>query len=183
MNTTKKALIVIDVQNEYKDGKLQIEYPLKSLENILEAIEYAQLNSIPIIIVQHHSIEEKSVLFQKGTYEWQLQDEIKQLTPDLYIEKNYPSAFVNTPLESFLRDKEIDTLAICGYATQICCDTTARYGVHLGFNIEFLYDATGTLGLKTDLVELDAKTLFEATLATQATAFSKVLKVSEWIKQ
>lgn len=181
MNTKKKALIVIDVQNEYKDGKLRIEYPSNSLENILKAISYAKSNSIPVIIVQHHSLEENAILFQKGSYEWQLQDEIKQIEPDLYVEKNYPSAFVNTPIEQFLRDNRIDTLAICGYATQICCDTTARYGAHLGFDIEFLYDATGTLRLKTDLVDLDAKTLFEATLATQATAFSKVIQVSDWI--
>ena len=31
--------------------------------------------------------------------------------------------------------------------TQMCCDTTARQAYHLGFGVEFLSDATGTLAI------------------------------------
>ncbi|MGE4457120.1 MAG: hypothetical protein AB7E13_09295 [Arcobacteraceae bacterium] len=68
------------------------------------------------------------------------------------------------------------------YATQVCCDTTARYGVHLGFNVEFLYDATATLSLDTKFGIVEAKTLFDSAIATQSIVFSNVVSVKEWIQ-
>jgi len=178
----KKALIVIDVQNEYINGKLQVTYPENSLDNITKAIKHAKNENIPIIIVQHTDVKEGNHTFIKGSYEWELHDSIKKVDADLYIEKNYPSAFVQTKLENYLRENNIDTIAICGYATQVCCDTTARYGVHLGFNVEFLYDATATLCLETKFGKVEAKTLFNAAVATQSMVFSTVVSVEEWQK-
>ena len=177
----KRALLVIDVQNEYITGALQVTYPSGSLNNIVKAIHTAKEANIQIIIVQHTSIDEMHT-FVKGSKAWELHDEIKKFTPDFFIEKHYPSAFAHTELESYLRENGINTIAICGYATQVCCDTTARYGMHLGFDIEFLYDATATLGLKTATYSVSAQELFETAVATQGTVFSKVMRVEEWNK-
>jgi len=175
----KRALIVIDVQNEYVTGALQVTYPSGSLEKILHAIDVAKEYNIPLIVVQHTSVGDAHG-FIKGTYEWELHEGVKKFRPDFFIEKNYPSAFAQTKLESYLRENSVETLAVCGYATQVCCDTTARYAMHLGFEVEFLYDATATLGLKTPTYDVSAKELFEAAIATQETVFSKVMRVDEW---
>ncbi|MDZ8105759.1 MAG: hypothetical protein RM338_09085 [Nostoc sp. DedQUE12a] len=39
----KRALLVIDVQNEYFTGKLPITYPSGSLDNILQVMNIAKL--------------------------------------------------------------------------------------------------------------------------------------------
>ena len=178
----KRALLVIDVQNEYISGKLKVTYPADSLVKITKAIGYAKDENILVIIVQHTALDEAQQVFVKGSYEWELHNEIKKVRPDFYIEKNFPSAFVNTSLENYLRENGIETVVICGYVTQICCDTTARYAKHLGFNVEFLCDATATLGLQTPRVNIDDKTLFNAAIATQSAMFSNVMKVEEWMQ-
>lgn len=66
--------------------------------------------------------------------------------------------------------------------TQMCCDTTARQAMHLGFNVEFLSDATGTLDISNSAGKISAKELHRAILVTQAMKFSKVMSVDEWIK-
>ena len=109
----KRALIVIDVQNEYISGKLQVSYPETSLDNIIKAIKYAKDENIPVIVVQHTDIKEDTHTFIKGSNEWELHDSIKKVDANYYIEKNYPSAFVQTKLESYLRENNIDTIAIC----------------------------------------------------------------------
>ena len=61
--------------------------------------------------------------------------------------EDLPGSFTGTALEQWLRERGITTVAIAGYMTHMCCDTTARQAVHRGFNVEFLSDATGTLPL------------------------------------
>ncbi|MQK16671.1 isochorismatase family protein, partial [Escherichia coli] len=51
----KRALIVIDVQNEYVTGNLRIEHPPidRSLANVGRAMDAASAAGIPVIVVQH----------------------------------------------------------------------------------------------------------------------------------
>jgi nicotinamidase-related amidase len=64
----------------------------------------------------------------------------------------------------------------------MCCDTTSRQAVHLGFSVEFLSDATGTLDISNYAGSVKAEELHKAVLVTQAMRFSKVISTDEWIK-
>lgn len=178
----KRALLVIDVQNEYFTGKLPVTYPNVSLDKILEVMETANRSNIPIIVIQHTATQNDSKTFVKGSKEWVLHEEISKRKYDYLIEKNLPGSFTDTNLESVLRNNGIDTVVICGYMTQMCCDTTSRQAFHMGFSVEFLSDATGTLDISNYAGDIMAEELHKAILVTQAMRFSKVLCVEEWIK-
>ncbi|HYE80954.1 MAG TPA: cysteine hydrolase family protein [Clostridia bacterium] len=178
----KRALLVIDVQNEYFTGKRPVTYPPGSLNNITRAIEAAHGKDVPVITIQHSAPQKDAVTFRKGTEEWKLHSEIEEAGYDYLIEKNLPGSFTGTDLEAWLRERDIDTLVITGYMTQMCCDTTARQAVHLGFSVEFLSDATGTLQISNYAGSVTAEELHRAILVTQAMRFSKVLTTEEWIK-
>ncbi len=177
----KRALLVIDVQNEYFTGKLPISYPAGSFENILKAMDASNEHGIPVIVIQHTAKAADSPVFRKGSPEWELHPEIAKRPHDLLVEKNLPGSFTGTILESWLRERDIDTLAISGYMTQMCCDTTARQAFHLGFAVEFLSDATGTLSFTNNAGTVTDEELHRAILVTQAMRFSKVIETSEWI--
>lgn len=177
----KRALLVIDVQNEYFTGKLPVTYPSGSLDNITRAIKAAHTNNIPVIVIQHTAPQKDSKTFRKGTKEWELHPQIAGEKYDHIIEKTLPGSFTGTDLEAWLRERNIDTLVIAGYMTQMCCDTTARQAVHLGFSVEFLSDATGTLQISNYAGTVTAEELHKAILVTQAMRFSEVLTTEEWI--
>jgi len=65
--------------------------------------------------------------------------------------------------------------------TQMCCDTTARQAFHLGFSVEFLSDATGTLQISNEAGTVTAEELHRSILVTQAARFSKVMTAKQWI--
>ena len=178
----KRALLVIDVQNEYFTGKLPVTYPQNSFENIVKIIDSANENKIPVILIQHTNPGEDAVTFKKGINGHELHDEILKRNHDKIIEKNLPGSFTGTELGSWLKENDIDTLVISGYMTQMCCDTTARQAMHLGFNVEFLSDATGTLDISNSAGDISAEELHKAILITQAMRFSKVMSADEWIK-
>lgn len=177
--TTKKlALLVIDVQNEYFTGLLPITYPHNSTSNIVTAIQAATNANIPIVMIQHTA---QAKAFVKGTVGWELHESVKNVKASHTIEKTMASSFVGTDLEAWLRQNGIDTVVISGYMTQHCCDTTARYAHHLGFNVEFLSDATGTLAFENKGGKATAEELHRATLVEQAFRFSNVMSTQEWI--
>jgi nicotinamidase-related amidase len=178
----KRALLVIDVQNEYFTGKLPITYPEHSFANILRVIEFANEKRIPVVVIQHTAPQQDAKTFRKDSKEWRLHPQIEALPREVLIEKNLPGSFTDTPLEQWLREREIDTVVIAGYMTQMCCDTTARQALHLGFSVEFLSDATGTLDISNYAGSVTAKELHNAVLVTQAMRFSKVLTVEQWIE-
>ena len=92
-----------------------------------------------------------------------------------------PGSFTGTYLEGLLRKLHSDTVTICGYMTQMCCDTTARQAFHLGFSVEFLSDATGTLDVSNSAGSIKADELQKAVLIIQEMKFSKVLTTDKWI--
>ena len=176
----KRALIVIDVQNEYFSDKIRVTHPQGSFDNILTAMDGAALAGVPVVVVQH-SNPAAAPVFAKGSQGWQLHPDIEKRDRNLLIEKNLPGSFTGTQLEAWLRERGIDTLAIAGYMTQMCCDTTSRQAVHLGFNVEFLSDGTGTLAVANAAGAVTAEELHRAILVTQAMRFASVLTVKEWL--
>ena len=179
----KKALLVIDVQNEYFDGKLPVSYPAGSLDNILTAMDTATAAGIAVVVVQHTAPLPDSKTFRRGSHEWELRPEVAERPRDLLIEKNLPGSFTGTPLEEWLRDNQVDSLVISGYMTQMCCDTTARQALHMGLNVEFLSDATGTLALNNSAGQVTAEELHRAILVTQQMRFSQVMSTRDWIEK
>ena len=176
----KRALLVIDVQVGYFSGRLQITHPADSYQNIQKAMDVANESGVPIAIVQHTPPNGQPQEFVKGTPGWEIPPEVKSRPHDIVIEKNLPGSFTGTSLEPWLREREIDTVVIAGYMTQMCCDTTSRQAVHLGFNVEFLSDATGTLSFTNAGGSVTAEELHRAALVTQAIRFAKVMSVDEW---
>ena len=59
--------------------------------------------------------------------------------------KQVNSAFLgDPPLAPWLRERDIGAIAVCGITTNHCCETTARMGANLGFDVRFALDATHT---------------------------------------
>jgi nicotinamidase-related amidase len=183
MNIMKRALLVIDVQNEYFTGKSPVTYPEDSFQNILKAMDSANENKIPVILVQHSNLGKDAATFKIGTDEHNIHEKVLKKDFDRIIEKNLPGSFTETELESYLNENSIDTIVISGYMTQMCCDTTARQAMHHGFNVEFLSDATGTLNISNSAGKISAKELHKATLITQEMRFSKVMTTEEWVEK
>ena len=110
----KRALIVIDVQNEYFDGALPISDPPPetSLANVARAMDAASEAGVPVIVVRHTSSEPDSPIFQRGSHAWELRPEVERRPRDHLVEKSLPGSFTGTPLESILADAEVDTVTI-----------------------------------------------------------------------
>ena len=135
--TPRRALIVIDVQNEYIDGDLRIDYPPidTSLINIGRAMDAATAASIPVVLVQNDAAAD-SPLFAVGSRGWQLHPAVAKRPHAHLVNKALPSAFAGTDLAQWLTSHEIDTITVVGYMTQNCDAATIYEAAHRGFAAE-----------------------------------------------
>lgn len=176
-----RALLVIDVQREYFDGALPIRHPTGHLESILEVMDAAKRAHVPTVVVRHHQPDPESPIFRKGSDMWQLHDEVESRPRDILIDKHMPGSFTGTSLDSFLKERNIDTVSIAGYMTQMCCDTTARQAFHRGYDVEFFRDATGTLDVENKAGSVTAEQLHESILVAQQMFISDVIDKETWL--
>ena len=63
---------------------------------------------------------------------------------DIVLDKPRFGAFYGSGLEDLLRRRGIDTIAITGISTDVCCDTTAREAHARDFRVIVVGDATAT---------------------------------------
>lgn len=180
---TRRALIVIDVQNEYVTGNLLIEYPAinLSLANIGKAMDAATEAGIPIIVVQQYAPAE-SPIFAQGSNAWELHEVVRTRTWQHYFEKKLPSAFAGTDLAAWLSDNKIDTLVVTGYMTHNCVDSTIKHAFHSGLAVEYLSDASGSLPYANKAGSASAEEIHRTFSVVMQARFAAVMATEEWIQ-
>lgn len=120
----KKALVVIDIQNDYVTGS----YPQFNVEavidNNLQLIKRANAANVAVILVQHEAVS--------GNFLAQGSDGVElhpSLLPfikgDNVIKKSHANSFLDTDLTNYLMAHGIDTLYLTGFMTQNCITHTA----------------------------------------------------------
>lgn len=187
MADLRRALVIVDVQNEYfaEDGPLAIQYPERngSLNNITRAIDLAEAQGMPIALVQHQ-YPAGAPVFAEGSEGWELHPDIASRRKDSWkhIVKSYASVFAGTDFESWLREKSVDTITVIGYMTNNCDLATAAAAEPLGIAVEILSDASGAIHLANEVGQVDAQQLHETLLVLLHSNFATVSTTVDWAR-
>jgi nicotinamidase-related amidase len=181
-NPTRRALIVIDVQNEYVTGNLLIEYPdiSISLANIGSAMDAAREENIPVIVVQQYA-PAGSPIFAEGSNAAELHEVVRSRQWQHYIQKKLPSAFAGTDLAEWLNANKIDTLVVSGYMTHNCVDSTIKHAFHSGLAVEYLADASGSLSYINKSGSATGEEIHRTFSIVMQARFAAVMSTGEWI--
>ena len=181
-SSPRRALVVIDVQNEYIDGNFRIEYPpvAESLPNIERAMDACHDAGIPVVVVQH-VLPAGAPIFAKGSRGVALHPAVDRRPRDHLVTKTLPSCFTGTDLQDWLSARGIDTLTIVGYMTHNCDDSTTREAMHRGYRVELLRDATGSLPYANQAGTASAEQIHRTTLVVMQSTFAAVVDTDTWL--
>lgn len=184
MTTPRRALILVDVQQLYFSGPLEIQYPphQESLPMIVRAIDAAAAAGIPIAAIQH-SAGEGAPVFAPGTPEFDLHPDIEDRRTDAWkgVVKQYGSVYADTDLAGWLRQHDIATVTLAGYMTNNCILASAVEAEFLGFNTEVLSDATGAVNIANDAGFAEAKTVHTTLMALLNSNWAAVDTTDAWV--
>jgi nicotinamidase-related amidase len=117
----------------------------------------------------------------RGTVGAELHASISGQAWDYHLLKELPSALSNTGLEEWLRMKQIDTITLAGYMTHNCVLSTTIHGAHLGFGVELLSDATGSLPYANAAGSATAEEIHRVSLVVMHSRFAAVMTTDRWI--
>ncbi len=186
MTNPRRAVILIDVQQEYFTGPLEVRYPAPAdaLRQIIAVIDTAAAENIPVAVVQHDG-GNQSPVFNPTTDRFALHPEIEAKRTDAWkpIVKHYSSVFADTDLHAWLQQHDVDTVTLTGFMTNNCVLATAAEAEHLGVQVEVISDATGAIALSNEAGTVDARTLHEAIMALLHSNWAAVIDTDAWTEQ
>ncbi|WP_417310646.1 isochorismatase family protein [Devosia sp.] len=170
------ALLVIDAQESFRQRSNWFETDhARYLERQQALIDGAVAAGIPVVRVLHHEPEGVFELFSGHVRSL----EELRLTPEAEFLKTRHSALVGTGLDVWLTEHGIRRLLISGIRTEQCCETTTRHASDLGWQVDFVAEATLTTPLDYNGRTLSPAEITERTCAALAGRFATVVTVDE----
>ncbi|MET1024263.1 MAG: cysteine hydrolase family protein [Pseudoxanthomonas sp.] len=182
MSAPRRALLVIDVQNEYFTGQLRIAHPpvSESLPNIVRAIDAARAHGVPVVVFQHTMAADAPV-FAEGSDAWALHPQVAARPRDHHILKAQPSVFTGTDLAAWLDARDIDTVTVVGYMTHNCNASSIFEAFHRGLRVEVLGDASGALPYANAAGQASAQEIHRVFSVVFHSNFAAVASTDAWI--
>jgi nicotinamidase-related amidase len=156
----KKALLVIDIQNDYFPGG---KYPLWNADatfvNIEHAITSAKSKGVPVILIQHVADPARGIapFFNRDTDGVKIHPRILEASADApVVVKGFADAFVKTDLENVLAGLGVTDLLVCGMMTQNCVTHTAISKSAEKYRVCILPDCCTTVDAMIHVIALNA---------------------------
>ncbi len=142
-----KALLVIDLQNDYfPGGKFSLWNTDVVLQNIERAIEKANSVGVPVIHVQHIARQGLAPFFNEGTPGADIHPRVLAAAPKAPIVlKEFADGFEKTTLEETLSKLGVTELLVCGMMTQNCVTHTAISKAAEKYTVSVLVDCCATV--------------------------------------
>ncbi|HEY3605912.1 MAG TPA: cysteine hydrolase family protein [Pseudonocardiaceae bacterium] len=174
------TLIMIDYQNTYTRGVMELEGAQPALDHAAELLDRARSAGIPILHIAHDS--------GPGSY-YDVQAEIGQIVDRVapradepVIVKHFPNSFTGTDLDQRLRAAPGRDLILAGFMTHMCVNSTARGAYSLGYRPAVVAAATATRALPgPDGLPIPASVLHAASLAAISDLFGVVVPTADVI--
>ena len=170
------ALIVVDVQNDFVSpegsaGKRgdDVGAAMAMIPNLTGLIDQARRVGLTIIYIRTTHSEwtdtaswiyrtsQKSGLStcREGSWGAEFYDGIAPLPTERVVIKHRYSAFINTDLNTVLKARGIQSVLVCGVATNVCVETTARDGYMYDYYVTMIDDCSAAYDAKLHMGTLE----------------------------
>jgi nicotinamidase-related amidase len=170
------TLVMIDCQNTYTRGTMELEGVQAALDQAEELLDRARSAGIPIVHIQHDAGPGSpyDVREEIGA----IVDRVAPRDGESTVVKNYPNSFTQTELDTLLKQHPDRPLLLAGFMTHMCVNSTARGAFSLGYAPTVVGGATATRALPGTggAAEVPAAALQTASLAAIADLFGVVVK-------
>ncbi|MEZ6044694.1 MAG: cysteine hydrolase family protein [Planctomycetaceae bacterium] len=139
------ALIMIDCQNTYREGVMQLEGVEEALVNARLLLERARKAGIPIFHIQHDAGVGSP--YDLTAENGQISKPVAPLENEPVIVKNYPDSFSSTNLDQQLKQAGARNLILAGFMSHMCVSSTARGGFDRNYAVTIAENTTATRSL------------------------------------
>ena len=171
-----KALLLIDIQNDYfPGGKMELEGSIQAGKHAAALLSAFREKRLPVVHIQHIATGAGASFFLPDTHGVAIHENVLPVEGETVIQKNFPNSFRMTCLLDHLKHHGISDLVIVGMMTHMCVDTTVRAACDLGFSCQVAHDACATKDQLFRDVAVSAAQVQGAYMAALDGSFAEVL--------
>lgn len=175
----QSALVVVDMQNGFlRKGAScdRIGLPTEALQSAIapcvELVDLARVHGVPIIFTRYvyrEDFRDGGLLVDElipalkteralvsGSADAAIIDELVPKSEDFVLNKNRPSAFYGTSLETWLNGLRVQNLVVCGVTTNCCVESTVRDASHRDYRTWVVKDAVAEYDPNRHAVALES---------------------------
>ena len=176
-----KALVLIDIQMDYfSGGKMELVGTAEALGNAKKMLEKFRVEKLPVIHVQHISMQEGAPFFVPDTEGVKIHPDLTPVAGESLVIKHYPSSFFQTNLAEIIEEKGITELVVVGMMTHMCIDTTVRAAKDHGILVTLISDGCATRDLVFEGETIPAAWVQKSFMASLCGTFAQVVKAEEF---
>jgi nicotinamidase-related amidase len=174
------ALVLIDCQNTYREGVMQLEGVEPALIECQSLLQRYRDAGRPIIHIQHDA--GVGTPYDVHDRSGAIADVVAPHAGEPIVVKNYPSSFEKTNLNELLKGYGVEDVTLAGFMTHVCVNSTARAAFNNGYRVTVVGNATATRSLPNPSGgDISAKDLHEASLAALNDIFAVVVPAADTI--
>jgi nicotinamidase-related amidase len=142
---SESAVIMIDCQNTYREGVMQLHGVEEALKNAQKLLIRARAAGVPIFHIQHDAGvgSPYDITAENG----QIADAVAPVGKEPVIVKNFPDSFASTDLQQQLAATGKKNLILAGFMSHMCVNSTARSGFDRGYAVSIVENTTATRDL------------------------------------
>ena len=137
----KKALVVIDIQNDITKHYRDI------IDRINTAVEWAAENGLEVIYIKHNNLSAGTRTFKPGTKGEELVPELKIVSENIFV-KTKANTLTSEAFAEFIRDNDINEFYITGADATACVKSTCFNMRKAGFIVHVISDCVTSYDLK-----------------------------------
>jgi nicotinamidase-related amidase len=175
---SETTLVLIDYQNEYRDGPLKLVGVEAAILRAATLLEAARRAGGRIIHIAHKGAP--GGLFDRAQQRGDFIDALQPAEGEAIVEKTFASAFAGTELERLIGGAG-SPVVFAGFMTHNCVSSTVRAGIERGYAMTVAADACATRALPLAGRVVSATELHEAELAGLGDAHAAIRTVAEII--
>ncbi|HXD34317.1 MAG TPA: cysteine hydrolase family protein [Pyrinomonadaceae bacterium] len=179
----KSALLIIDAQDSFIAGpRWQRRNNPAFEQNVSRLIEGYRSAGLPVFFFLDSDDTEH---FHPGSPYFKLMDFIQPQPGEPILIKTSRNCFTTTNLDYLLRRADIKRVVVTGIKTEQCCETTTRVASDLGYDVDFITEATLTFPIPhpSQNEELSADEVVRRTEYALRDRFARITTVAEMLNE
>jgi len=179
---TTKALIVVDLQNDYfPGGKWVLDGISAATANAARLITASREAGDQVIHVRHEFPATEAPFFASGSQGAETHQDVLPIDGEPTVLKNHVNSFRDTGLKDILEKNGIENVVICGAMSHLCIDATTRAASDLGYTCTLIHDACASRDQEFDGLVVPAKYVHAGFMAALGFGYADVISTDKYL--
>jgi nicotinamidase-related amidase len=179
----RSALLVVDAQDSFKVGPKWDRRSNPDFErNVGALIDAYREAGLPVIFILHSDDDPG---FRLDSPERKLMDFIERRDSEPLLLKNTRNSFTSTDLQQRLQALGVTRVVVTGIQAEQCVETTTRVAADLGYDADFVTEATMTFPIVNDETgeELSTAEILRRTEFVLRNRFARIARVADVVAE